>query len=174
MKTYRRTPFQLPHEDMKQIIAVTDNEKIIAGLEAVARKEGAQLCLVRPETPDIIVFSGNVRVVDREYLGKESWDMFCEYLSMVNTGEEYPIIDENGEVLIEAPVYDRTPIIIIDESSMVRLSPENALGKVYYMKKQAHEFIGARVRKILRESPSPVFSMITAVEESGEDGRPLY
>lgn len=42
-------------------------------MEKIAAEEKGQLCLIRPQTPDIIVFSGNIWIVDRNYLGLKAW-----------------------------------------------------------------------------------------------------
>ena len=35
--------------------------------------------LERANAPDIIVFSGNIRVKDREYLGEKAWNNFVSF-----------------------------------------------------------------------------------------------
>lgn len=170
-----RTPYELPDESKKQIIAATNNKDLIKALEDIAKKEGGQVCLLREGTPDLIPFNGNVRVVDRMHMGKDNWETFCEFLKDVNKDDEYPIRDEDGEILIEEPIYDQTPIIIIDDEGKEGdfLPPKYALGEVQYISQNAPGVVKEKVKQILRGNPYPVMSMVVATKEGDYKGERL-
>ena len=160
-----RSAYELPEENMKQIIAVIDNERLMAALGDVAGEEGAQVCRARPDTPDIFVFTGNIRIVDREYLGQESWDFFCRLLEEVN---ESPIIHDYQKGL-----RDEVPLLIVDKdlerSSRDFQEPEAARGGVYYISQHSPELIAMQVKRILQGS-EPVGSFVKALDEDDIEG----
>lgn len=166
-----RTPFEYPARGLKQITAVVNNARLINALEETAEKEKVQICQARPHTPDIIAMSGNLRIVDRKYLGQESWNDFCEYLRQTNQEMAYPLLDNQGEILIDESYVDDTPLLIVDnlEKENHNFSDlENVLGKVYYINQKSTELITACVRKILRNS-IPECGMVKAIPEDKAD-----
>ncbi len=127
----RQSPFEYP-EDKKQIVIVSRNYKLLAALSGLAEQENAQLRHARPGTPDVLVFSGAVKIIDRPYLGEEGWETFCDYLEQVNDNAEFPMRDEQGEIIFEDPIYDETPLIIIDSdpanTRLIFQEPDNKGG----------------------------------------------
>jgi hypothetical protein len=108
------SPFSLP-ENVPQIVVVLDNLLLVEELMEMARREGAALRHARPDSPDIIAFSGHVKIIDRQLLGKNAWEDFCDYLAEVNNDKtDYPTLDEIGELVIETHIRDDTPLIIVD------------------------------------------------------------
>jgi len=97
MKKDKISSYEESRENKKQILAVLDDQQLIFALEKMAAEEQAQLRLGRPETPDIFVFSAHVKIVDREYLGAENWNLFCT--QWLKEAEE-----------------KRAPVIIVDNS----------------------------------------------------------
>lgn len=160
-----RSAYELPEENMKQIIAVIDNERLMAALEKVAAEESAQVCRARPDTPDIFVFTGNIRIVDREYLGQESWGFFCRLLENVN---ESPIIHDYQKGL-----RDEVPLLIVDEdlerSRRNFQDPGAARGGVYYISQHSPELIAMQVKRILQGS-EPVGSFVKALDDNDIEG----
>jgi len=166
----KRNIYEFSDKSKKEIVVASDSNKLIKALEKLADKEEAELCLLRKDTPDIIVFSGNVRIVDREFLGREAWDVFCEYLKDVNTDWEVSDfteaeLAERLDIYFEG-TYDRTPLIIIDEKSEFAL-PRYTKGDVFYIKKDSVELITALVRRIIKnsESQSSKVRALTAEEK---------
>ena len=64
---------------MKQIVVAADDVKLIDSLERLAANKKAQLCLVKDNAPDIIAFSGNIRIIEREYLKEKPWNNFVSF-----------------------------------------------------------------------------------------------
>ncbi len=113
---------QLP-EGKKVIMLVSKDVPLFIALQKLAEREEAYLYMPQSNYSELIAWSSAtaVQVVDRLLMGQDHWDAFCDYLDEVNqTGVEYPIRDESGEVLFEEPIYDHTPLIIIDAN--LRLS----------------------------------------------------
>ena len=156
------TPFQEP-ENKKQILTVIDNKELLDALIQLANQENAQVRSCRPNTPDIIVFSACVKIIDREYLGIESWKNFCEYLEDVNYKE--PVLQE------EKGIYDDTPIIIVDvmEDSEDYSKPECAIGAVRYIEQSNIEEIIEASRYYLKKC-----NITAAPIKAEEDGHPKF
>ena len=143
-------PFDYP-EHCKQIALVSDSEKLKTALVHLAEREMSQVRLCRPKTPDIIVFSATVRVVDRELLGRDSWNVFCAFIDEMNNPEvEYPIVDEHGEVVLEYPFYDEIPLVIIDHLGYEHPLPHHLRVKAHFIQREATDLIVQLVRNILR------------------------
>jgi|GEM_PF-2946413 len=155
-REHQQTPYDYPQEPTKHIVAVTKNYVLLEALKDLAQKDKAYLRRARPETPDIIVFPANVKIIDRGYLGEESWEAFCEYLAQVNDDADFPGEEEDGEVLFEEDIFDDTPLIIIDDSKKVSgkefEKPQKAIGKVYYLGKEEVNLIVQLTARILKNS----------------------
>lgn len=165
-----------PDPSCRQILLASDNKKLIKALSELAEQKQAQVCLLRPKTPDI-VFKGNVRVIDRHYLGHEHWEIFCSFLAEVNKEEDYPLLDEDGEVLCEEPLYDEIPLIIIDnnpEKGSLEFSyPLEARGEVLLIDQDSIEEILKNTTRLIRDS-QPIVSGARAVEEEDIKGKRLF
>ncbi len=159
------SPYKEP-DTRKQLLVVSNNYKLLAALTEMADEENAQLRHARPNTPDLIVFSGAVKVIDRQYLGKDSWETYCDYLSQVNEG--YVGSDVTGKISNahnksdeDEVIYDDTPIILIDKMiGMVDnyefIPPAHALGEVKYIDRDSVQLIVQATRSFLRKSNSLV------------------
>lgn len=148
------SPFDYPQKE-KQVVLASGDDELKSALDAMAIEEDAEVRLIRPETPDIVVFSGCVRVVDRRLLGDEAWSMFCEYIDEVNDpGQDPVIMDDDGEVLLDGPLYDEVPLVVtdVDPESERFPAPRHMRGRVHCIDGRAVELIVQLVRKILRES----------------------
>lgn len=108
-----QSPYAMP-ENIPQIIVVLDNLLLVEELMEMAQREGFTLRHARPGSQDIIAFSGHVKIIDRQLLGKNAWDDFCASLAEVNNEPEYPNLNKQGEPLRDDPVLDNTSIIIVD------------------------------------------------------------
>ncbi len=161
-----RSPLEYP-ELKKQVVIVSHNYTLLAALSDLAEQENAQLRHARPGTPDIVVFSGAVKIIDRPYLGEEAWETFCEYLEQVNDEAKFPIRNEQGEIIFEEPIYDETPLIIIDSdpanTRLIFQEPDNKEGAVYYIGQQSVELILHLTRKLVRGSNEEGACMVKAV-----------
>jgi len=164
------SPYEFP-ENKKQLLIVSNNYRLIDALENMAWQEDAQLRHARPCTPDIYVFAASVKIIDRRYLGARDWQTYCELLEDLNNDTtEYPVRDEDGEILLEAPLYDETPVIIIDtnpggfagdENFIV---PEYARGEVFYIDQRYVAQVVQAAQRLLRKSKIEV-SPVRAVSE---------
>jgi len=104
-------------EGKKVIMLVTKDIELYIALQKLAESEDAYLYMPQHNYSELIAWSTSaaVQIVDRLLMGKDNWDAFCDYLEDVNqTGLEYPLRDESGEVIFEEPIYDHTPLIYID------------------------------------------------------------
>lgn len=159
------SPFTLP-ENIPQIIVVLDNLLLVEELMETTWREGAALRHARPDSPDIIAFSGHVKIIDRQLLGKSAWKDFCDYLAEVNNDQtDYPILDENGELVIELPTRDDTPLIIVDNEpagSTSGFSRPITRGPIYKVPAWNSEAICCIVKECIQmEMP---IAMVRAVE----------
>lgn len=146
------SPFDYPQKD-KQVVLASNDEDLKNALDTMATGEDAEVRLIRPDTPDIVVFSGCVRVVDRRLVGDETWSMFSEYIDEVNDPDQDPVIvDEDGEVLLDGPLYDEVPLVLTDgDSDSQRFTiPRHMRGSVFHMDGRAVQLVVQLVRKILR------------------------
>lgn len=112
---------QLP-AGKKVIMLVSKDIQLYIALQNLAEREGAYLYMPQHNYSELIAWSSAtaVQIIDRVLMGQDNWDALCDYLEDVNqTGLEYPVRDESGEVLFEEPIYDHTPIIIIDSNLSV-------------------------------------------------------
>ncbi len=173
------SPYEYP-ENKKQLLVVSSNYRLLEALQKMAHREGAQLRHARPQTPDLIVFSASVRVVDRYYLGREHWQLFCDFLAEVNAEDEggYTRRDEKGEMILEEPLFDAVPIIIVDEEGSRGgegfPSPESARGEVLYISQHAGEIVVRAARRLLRQSDirvSPVRAERAEEVKKREEGK---
>lgn len=92
--------YQEAEVGFKKVLAVVKSQNLIHGLEEMVKKESAQLQLARPNTPDLFILPANVKIVNRTYLGLESWQFYCERLK-----ERYDYLE------------NITPLIIVDEKA---------------------------------------------------------
>ena len=173
----RRSPIEYP-ETKKQIVIVSRNYKLLAALSELAEQENAQQRHARQGTPDVLVFSGAVKIIDRPYLGEEAWETFCDYLDQVNGEAEFPIRNEQGEIIFEEPIYDETPLIIIDsdpaKTRLIFQEPENREGGVYYIGQESVELILHLTRKLVRGSSDMGVCMVKAVDGPEGERRDLF
>ena len=172
----RRSPFEYP-EAKKQIVIVSCNYKLLAAFSELAEQENAQLRHARPGTPDVLVFSGAVKLIDRPYLGEEAWETFCEYLEQINDEAKFPLRNEQGEIIFEEPIYDETPLIIIDSdpanTRFVFQEPDNREGGVYYIGQDSVGMILHLTRKIVQGSSDMGVCMVKAVDGPEGERRDL-
>ena len=106
----------------KVIMLVSKDIQLYIALQNLAEREGAYLYIPQHNYSELIAWSSAtaVQIIDRVLMGQDNWDALCDYLEDVNqTGLEYPVRDESGEVLFEEPIYDHTPLIIIDSNLSV-------------------------------------------------------
>lgn len=170
-----RTLSIAPDPSCRQILLASDNIKLIKALSEIAKQEQAQICLLRPNTPDII-FKGNIRIVDRHYLGYEWWEIFCDFIAEGTNNEDYPILDDNGEVIFEEPLYDKIPIIIIDNKTEEGLEfsyPEEARGEVLFIDQDSIDEILKNTARLLHDS-QPIVSGARSVEKEDIKGKRLF
>lgn len=130
---------ELP-EGKHVIMLVSKDIQLAIALQQLAEKEGAYLYMPQYDYTEMIAWSSAaaVQVVDRWLMGQDKWNAFCDYLDDVNETEtEYPIQDENREVLMEEPIFDHTPLIITDwhmEKSLKEFrKPEKPKEKLFYI-----------------------------------------
>jgi len=128
---------QLP-EGKKVIMLVSKDIQLAIALQQLAEKEGACLYMPQYDYTELVAWPSAVQVIDRWLMGHDGWNLLCDYLADVNDTEtEYPLIAEDGEVLIEEPLYDHTPLIITDwhmEKALKEFrAPDKPKEKLFYI-----------------------------------------
>ena len=158
----------LSFEQKKRIGVVADNDRLLYAVKRLAVFHDAHLHCCRPHTPDILVFPGTVKIIDRYYLGRESWNAFCEYLSQVNDRSNTCLQKEFSITISDKDIYDYTPIIIVDrdqaKATYTFQTPQIAMGKPYYINQDSVELIIHLTNKLLREG-SEVYRSVEAVDK---------
>ena len=113
---------------MKERVTVRPGERLIMLVSGridlartlldAAEKMGCSLYIPEPDCTELLVWKSEVQVIDRFYMGEEAWEMLCDFLEDVNkdSPDDYPLRGEDGEILLEEPLYDTTLIIIIDSN----------------------------------------------------------
>lgn len=99
------------------IMLVSKDMQLYITLQKLVESEEVYLYMPQPNYSELIAWSSAaaVQIIDREIMGQDNWNAFCDYLEDVNqTGVDYPERDESSEVLFEEPHYDHTPLILID------------------------------------------------------------
>ena len=147
---------QLP-EDKKAIMLVSKDIQLAIALQQLAEKEGAYLYMPQYGYTELIVWSSAaaVQVIDRWLMGQDGWNMLCDFLAEVNdTSVEYPIKADDGEVLIEEPIYDHTPLVITDwhlEKSLKKFrDPDKPKDKLFYIEGGPDDVVAKLVEYILQ------------------------
>jgi hypothetical protein len=142
-------------EGRKVIMLVGKDIQPAIALQKLAEDEGALLYMPQYDYTEMIAWSSAavVQVVDRWLLGQDSWNSFCDYLADVNETETvYPIRDENGEVLMEEPIYDHTPLIITDwhlERSLKEFREPNKPKEVLFYLEGGTDYVVAKLVKFI-------------------------
>ncbi len=147
---------QLP-EGKKAIMLVSKDIQLAIVLQKLAEKAGAYLYMPQYNYTELIAWSSKtaVQVIDRWLMGRVGWNMLCDFLAEVNdTSVEYPIKDDDGEVLFEEPIYDHTPLIITDwhlEKSLKEFKdPDKPKDKLFYIEGGSHDVVKKLVEYILQ------------------------
>ena len=117
---------------------ISQNIDLASSLLKLSEQEGALFHMPEPNFTELMAWSSEVQVVDRWFMGQENWNSYCDYLDEINeTTATYPLRDEDGDVLVEEPLYDHTPLIIIDQEMNKSLKefrdPSKPKDKVYYI-----------------------------------------
>jgi hypothetical protein len=97
---------QLP-EGKKVIMLVSKDIQLYIALQKLAEREDTYLYMPQHNYSELIAWSSAtvVQIIDRLLMGQDNWESFCDYLEDINqTGLQYPIRDESGEVLFEEPI----------------------------------------------------------------------
>jgi hypothetical protein len=103
-------------DEEKLIMLVSPNPELIEYMDKIANDTGGRLVINRWDYSRLIAWRSHVQVIDRDYMGKEEWEMYVDFLRDVNQIEEYPIKADDGEILFEEPYYEHSPIVITDIS----------------------------------------------------------
>ena len=147
---------QLP-EGKKAIMLVSKDIQLAISLQQLADEEGAYLYMPQHDYTELIAWSSKVavQVIDRWFMGRDGWNMLCDYLEEVNdTSVEYPIKDDDGEILFEEPIYDHTPLIITDwhfEKSLNEFrDPNKPKDKLFYIEGGSDDVVAKLVEYVLQ------------------------
>jgi len=146
---------QLP-EGKKVIMLVSKDIQLAITLQQLAEKEGACLYMPQYGYTELITWSSKavVQIIDRWLMGHEGWNMLCDFLEEVNdTSVEYPIKDDDGEVLFEEPTYDHTPLVITDwyleKSQKEFRHPDKPRDRLFYIEGGSADIVAIVVEYIL-------------------------
>lgn len=127
-------------EGKKVIMLVSKDIQLALALHELADKTGTYLYMPQYDYTELIAWSSAaaVQIIDRWLMGQDRWNTFCDYLSDVNKASNVDQIrDEDGDMLLEEPIYDHTPLIITDwylEKSLKEFrEPEKPKNKIYYI-----------------------------------------
>ena len=139
----------------KQILTVSNNQVLIKKLEQLAGKENAQLRLGRAETPDFVVFSAHVRIIDRNYVGQKNWDFFCSWVEELNLNSLFLIIAEKN---------------LFENNKRYRELPPEVTG-VKYIEQQNYDLILETAKDMLEKNDKdiPVVKGVRADEIPDND-----
>jgi len=126
------------YHNAQMVQLVSNDIDLAAAILAITELEGAKLVMPDHNYSELIAWSSTIKIVDRWLMGKESWDTYCSYLDDMNeTKTNYPLKDEDGSILMEEPIFDYTPLVIIDsclkESMRVFKEPNKPKDKVFYV-----------------------------------------
>ncbi len=139
-----------PPADVKRCVVVaSDDFRLLDELYGAAYELDGHVLLASPDTPDVIVYGGCVKVIDREFLGRKAWESFCAYLRECNE----PVgdgPDEEVAAWLQDIGPDETPLLIIDNASEDFSQPEAAAGEVVWMGKSAACLIASVAQQTLR------------------------
>lgn len=126
--------------DYKQILTVVNNEVLIKKLEQLAGKESAQLRLGRPQTPDFVLFSAHLKIIDRNYIGQKNWDFFCSWVEELKLNSLSLIIAEQN---------------LAENNKRYRELPPEVTG-VKYIEHQNYDLIVETAKEMLEESDKDI------------------
>jgi len=153
--------------DDRLIMLVSNRIDLAKVLLDVAEQTGCKLFIPEPNFTELIAWRSEVQIIDRWYMGEKSWNMFSEYLHEVNKLDKYPIKDENGEILIEEPMYDYTPLIIIDnnlrKSCEIFQSPFKPSEFVFYVEGGPDDLVKELVLRLIRDGEADLSSVVEYV-----------
>ena len=162
---------QLP-ESKKVIMLISKDIQLYMALQETAESEGAYLYMPQSNYSELIAWSSaaEVQIVDRLLMGKDSWDTFCDYLEDLNqTGIDYPVKDEDGEILFEEPLYDHTPLVIIDANlrkTREKLRNPNKPGnKVFGIEGGSIDLVTKLVKHLLQGKEVDISALIAECNE---------
>jgi hypothetical protein len=135
------------------IMLISRREDLIIRLSEVAEQTGCKLFMPRRNFSELIAWRSEVQIVDRWFMGSQDWNSYCQYLQDVNKEEDYPIVDTDGEVLLDEPVYDHSPLILVDnrmvESRECFASPLKPKNSLFYLEAGPDDLVGEIVRRAL-------------------------
>lgn len=81
------------------IFAQFDNQELKSKLETWARNRNCRIWWGEPNSPDIIAVGYFVSIIDRDIVGRESYESYLAYTSEANAGDE--ICDETVCVIVD-------------------------------------------------------------------------
>jgi len=126
------------HPKDRIVMLVSKNADLAAAVLEVTEREGGKFVKPEPSYSELIAWSSTIKIVDRWLLGKDVWDIFCSYLDDVNETETaFPLRDEDGSILMEEPIFDYSPLVIIDsrlkKAKRVFKEPNKPKDKIFYI-----------------------------------------
>lgn len=140
------------------VLLISQNIDLASSLLKLTERECALFHMPEPNYTELMAWSSEVQVVDRWLMGQENWNSYCDYLDEVNETETtYPLRDEDGDVLVEEPLYDHTPLIIIDQNMNKSIKefrdPNKPKDKVYYIGEGTTDVVTKLVEYVLTSRP---------------------
>lgn len=87
------------------VFGIFENNELKCELEKFAIKEGYKLIIGDPGTPDILAFGSFVKIIDRQFLGKETYDIYLDFVDEINNRT-----DKDDELYSR----EETVLVIID------------------------------------------------------------
>lgn len=136
----------------RTVHCIFDNVSLKNSLESWAKDNGYRLVWGKPNSPDIIALPCIVMIVDRNYLGLDSYESYLEYTKEVNGHFNLSELseDESKDVkLIEALTSkDDTVCIIIDNLRTIEHPMLDNVFQINPKQNKAFKWITAIIQSI--------------------------
>lgn len=136
-------------------LLISNNIDLATAILGVVEQEGATFVMAEPPYTELIAWSSEIQIVDRWLMGKDNWDTFCDYLDEVNETETiYPVRDEDGDIIAEEPIFDHSPLIIVDNHMEKALKtfrkPNKPNDKLFYIESGPVDVVAKLAQYILQ------------------------
>lgn len=100
----------------KRLLSYIERGELDVFLQLLANDTGTAFVKGTGDGLDLLTMARDVTVVNPRYVGKETWDEFCEYLEDVHDDSiEYPIIDEAGRVVAMTPIIEDDLLLVVGQ-----------------------------------------------------------
>ena len=149
----------------KLIQVVTDNLEVAGALIDVGDELGATVHFPDYPYTDLIALSSSLLVVDRNVMGQEAWQNFCDYRQ-----EERAVYVPDGAPEGREPVEYHalyTPMIILITRSGEDLPhPPDSPGQLFYVEQFSDDLVAELARELLSHKTADIHSVVERVNNN--------